>query len=153
MKKAWELELEVLKASQPVILEAEDQNWNFADEVEKMEDIFTKMKWQSNVPGSGAPERVIIGAIQAVENLGYDVSRVEKLIPIGLKAYEEDDVLTLNKITCRIWNYLNNVEKDLKSDYWNYKIYDSFSKYDEDVTWEEYKEVNTNTEEFYNKIY
>lgn len=153
MKKAWELEYEVLKSSQPVILKEEEQTWNFADEVEKMEDIFTLMKWKSNVPGSGAPEKVIVGAVQAMENLGYDVSEVEKLIPFGLKALEEHDMQTLNKITCRIWNKLNNLVKDENSSYWNYHIYDNFNEYESKFNWPTYYDINIETKEFRDKIY
>lgn len=153
MKKAWELEYEVLKSSIPVILKQEEQTWNFADEVEKMDDIFTSMKWFSNVPGSGAPEKVIVGAIQATANLGFDVSEAEALIEEGLRAHQEKDFQRLNKITSRIWYLLNNAKIDYNHPYWRYERYESFDQYQKAVKFAKPIYVDTTTEEFYNLTY
>lgn len=58
-KKAWQIEYETMENSMPVILEAEEQGWSFSYQVEALEDEMTRMKWHSNVPGSGALEHVI----------------------------------------------------------------------------------------------
>ena len=69
-KKAWQIEYETMENSMPVILEAEEQGWSFSYQVEALEDEMTRMKWHSNVPGSGALEHVIIAAMQDRENMG-----------------------------------------------------------------------------------
>jgi hypothetical protein len=72
MKKAWEIEYDLLHSSKPVVLSEEEQTWKGVAAFETMSDLTYRMKWSSNVPGSGAPESVIVGAVQSMENMGYD---------------------------------------------------------------------------------
>ena len=72
----------------PQVLEEDEQGWLFSETIENLDDTLLKMKWKSNVPGSNAPERVIIGAIADVGNMGYNVSEAEKLIDEGLEYYK-----------------------------------------------------------------
>ena len=69
-KKAWQIELETMQNSIPVVLKDEEQGWNYAETLEMVEDAAVAMKWHSNVPGSHAEEHVIIGAMQDMENPG-----------------------------------------------------------------------------------
>ncbi|MDD3170985.1 MAG: ADP-ribosylglycohydrolase family protein [Bacilli bacterium] len=133
MKKAWESEYELMKNAKPVVLEEDEQGWLFSEQVEKMDDTMLKSKWKSNVPGSNAPERVIIGAIADMGNMGYDVTAAEELIEDGLKYLESDDMVSLNRITCRIWNILNNAPIIKEHPSQKYKVYDTFQKYLEDI--------------------
>lgn len=134
MKKAWEFEYETMQNSQPVILEEDEQGWNFADKVEEVEDELIKMKWHSNVPGSGATEHVIIAAIQDTENMGYDVSEAEKLMEEGIACSEKNDILGMARLGCRVFNRLSNAPKLPDHPYWSYKVYDSFDKILEEVS-------------------
>jgi ADP-ribosylglycohydrolase len=127
--KAWEMEKELIETSKPRVLSDEEQTWDAAFDVEKNEDFKTRLLWKSEVPGSAARERVIIGAIQDVENRGMDVEAAEKLIPLGLKALEENNMVELNKITARVFYELNNAEKNINSPYWNYTIYSSWDQF------------------------
>ncbi len=133
MKKAWEREYELFQNAKPVVLEEDEQGWLFSEQIEKMDDIFLKMKWKSNVPGSNAPERIIIAAIADMGSMGYDVSEAEKLIDEGLKYFEENDMVSLNRITWRIWNILNNAKPIEGHPSLYYRVYDSFDKYLEDI--------------------
>ncbi len=133
MKKLWEREYEFFANAIPKILEEEEQGWLFSQKIEEMEDIFLKMKWESNVPGSNAPERVIVAAVQDMANMGYDVSEAVPLLDEGYKYLRENDLVSLNRVTVRIWNILNNAKKIKGHPYWSYKIYDSFDKYLKDV--------------------
>lgn len=137
-KKAWEREYEIFSNSKPVVLKEEEQTWDLAATVENLDDFLLKMKWHSNVPGSGAPESVIVGAIQAASNLGLDVSRAEELIDAGFAAYDRNDILTLNKITWRIFYLLNNANKDFKSDYHSYGFYDTWGKIEKEAVFNNY---------------
>lgn len=116
-------------AAVPRVLEEDEQGWLFAETIEKLDDTLLKMKWKSNVPGSNAPERVIIGAIADMGNMGYDVSEAEKLIDEGLSCYDKNDMPGLNRVTWRIWNALNNAPKIEGHEYFSYEVYDSFEKY------------------------
>lgn len=132
--KAWKAEWDLLQQSVPVILEEEEQGWLFSNHIEEMEDIMLQMKWQSNVPGSGAPERVIYGAVQAMENLGYDVREAEALLPLGTAAFERKDMVELTRLTTRIWHLLNHAPKDPHHPAWQYGRYESFADVEQEVS-------------------
>jgi len=134
IKKAWKMELELIKSALPVILSDEEQGWNIADSIEQMDDAFLKMKWKSNVPGSGAPEQVIVGAVQAVENMGYNVKEAEALLPKGFACLEQNDIIGLNRITSRIWNALDRALPIPEHTAWSFRHYERFEAYCEDVT-------------------
>lgn len=154
MKKAWLREYETLCNSVPVLLEEDEQSWLFSEQIEDMDNIMLKMKWKSNVPGSFAPERVIIGAIAAMERMGYDVSEAESLIDEGIKYHEEDDMISLNRVTWRIWNILNNAKKVEGHEYHNYTVYDTYEKYYNDINHDrKYKSVDKDSQEFFDSTY
>lgn len=154
MKKAWELELETLQNAKPVVLEEDEQGWLFANKVEEMDDIALKSKWSSNVPGSNAPEHVIIGAIADMENMGYDVTEAEKLVPLGLQYLEQNDMPSLSSITYRIWKLLNEAKKIEGHPSHTYKVYDSFCKYLEDVEKnEKFEKIDKNDKNFFLQTY
>lgn len=152
MKKAWELEYETMQNSQPVILSEDEQGWMFAEKVEEVEDEMIRMKWHSNVPGSGATEHVIIAAIQDMENMGYDVAEAEKLMEEGISYSEKNDILGMARLACRVFNRLSNAPKIPDHPYWSYKIYDSFEKVLEDVTLPIYP-YDTTSPEYYESTY
>lgn len=128
MKKAWELEYETMQNSQPVILEEEDQGWNFADKVEEVEDELIRMMWHSTVPGSGATEHVIIAAIQDMENMGYDVAEAELLMEEGIASSQKHDIPEMARLGSRVFNRLSQAPKIPDHPYWSYEVYDSFEK-------------------------
>ncbi len=128
-KKAWQIELDTLRASLPVVLQEEEQGWNFAEHLERVENELTRMEWDSNVPGSGAPEHVIIGAMQDMENMGYDVSAAEEMIEEGQKYLAANDIAALAGHTARVWNVLMNSPKIPGHPYWQYTQYESFEQY------------------------
>lgn len=153
MKKAWELEYDVFSKAEPVVLSEEEQTWDAANEFEKLADLSYKMKWNSNVPGSGAPEKVIVGAVQSMENMGYDVTEAEVLMRQGLKAYQEEDICSLIKITNELWNLFGNLKKIKNHKYFDFTVYDSFNKYLSAVEFPKKVEVDINTKDFYEQIY
>lgn len=128
MKKAWELEYETMQNSQPIILEEEDQGWNFADKVEEVEDELIRMMWHSTVPGSGATEHVIIAAIQDMENMGYDVAEAELLMEEGIASSQKHDIPEMARLGSRVFNRLSQAPKIPDHPYWSYEVYDSFEK-------------------------
>ncbi len=153
MKKAWKLEYDVLQNSKPVVLSEEEQAWSGIAEFEKMMDLTYRMKWKSQVPGSGAPEKVIIGAIQSMENMGYDVTEAEKLMEIGLKAFNEDDMPTLIKTTCILWEMFGKMPKIESHPYHQYKVYNTFDQIESKIDYPHSTMVDTSTKSFYQAIY
>lgn len=104
--KAWEREHNLRVSAKP------DKNftpkWEGIDEIEKFYDGIVKLFWKSNVPGSGAPESLIVGAVQSLENMGKDVKKAEDLLDEGLEAFNENNMHTLRTITSEIFYLLNN---------------------------------------------
>ena len=60
-----------------------------------------KLLWGSHVPGSYAPEQVLLGGILSMYNMGYDVTEAEKLIPEAIRMREEEDRIGLSGLLQR----------------------------------------------------
>ena len=154
MEKAWEREYKMMCDAVPQVLEEDEQGWLFSETIENLDDTLLKMKWKSNVPGSNAPERVIIGAIADVGNMGYNVSEAEKLIDEGLEYYKNNDMLGLNRVTWRIWNILNNAPKIEGHEYFSYAVYDTFEKYKNKINLDlTYDKVDKDSQDFLDRTY
>lgn len=137
-KKAWQIEMETMQHSIPVVLEAEEQGWNYGIVREQVEDVSVANKWASNVPGSAAPEHVIIGAMQDMENMGYDVSAAEAMIEKGQQYLAEGNKSALAGHTARVWNVMMNSPKLADHAYWKHTIYENFEQYASAVNFPEY---------------
>lgn len=151
--KAWMIEKELISRSKPKLLSEEEQTWTDIGNVESEEDRKTRLLWYSEVPGSGARERLIIAAIQDTENRGRNVSAAEELILEGLDAYEKNDMVRLNQITSEIFYSLRNAPKDFDSDYWKHTEYKSWSDFEASCTFPEAKNVDVESMEFGTQIY
>lgn len=150
--KAWKLEYETMKNAKPVVLNEEEQTWAAIEKMEMDEDNRLKMLWSSNVPGSGAPEHLIVGAIQSMENMGYNVEKAEALIEKGLNALNTNDMVELNRITSRIFYMINNLEKNEKSEYWKYKEYSNWDEYSKSVNFPVYEAYDVMSREYEERI-
>lgn len=85
--KAWEIERHKMDAAIPRILSEDEQSWKLAQVYEKNTDDAIKLMWASHVPGSYAPESLMVAAVQSLENKGYIVEDGDRLIDEGLKRY------------------------------------------------------------------
>ncbi len=137
-KKAWEIELDVMNRAMPVVLSEEEQTWDEAFDIEAIENRNICLRWESHVPGSGAEEHVIVAAIQAMHNMGYDVSEAEKLIDSGLQAFRDGDVPEMSRLYSRVLYLLFQAPKDPGHSYWSYRIYDSYEQYRKEVSFHRY---------------
>ncbi|MCL2126628.1 MAG: ADP-ribosylglycohydrolase family protein [Treponema sp.] len=124
--KAWEYTWQKTRNAEPQVLSEEEQTWIMLQEVEKGIDSLLRAQWSSNVPGSAAPESVIAGAVQSLENMGYKVDEAEKLIEGGLAALEKGNLGTLNVLTARIYRLMDALPKDPYSPYWKHAVYENF---------------------------
>ena len=135
--KAWEYIYDLTKNAVPVVLSDEEQTWEASNAAEKQVDGQLRLYWASHVPGSHAPESVVIAAVQSMEALGCDVTAAEELIPEGLSALKQNDMKALQRITARIFNILFLCPSDTSSDYWKSKLYQSFNEYEQAVVFPE----------------
>ncbi|MBT9130167.1 MAG: hypothetical protein DDT42_00670 [candidate division WS2 bacterium] len=151
--KAWEMEREIMENAKPVVLKEDEQTWSLIDKLEMDEDERVRLMWSSRVPGSGAPERLIIGAVQSMENLGFNADQLEILINKGLKAYEQNDMIELNRVTSKIYYEMRQLPKDENSSYWNYKQYSDWSDYENNAEFKTYPPFAILSKDFEEKIY
>ena len=134
-RKAWEIARELFENAEPVVRTQEEQTWEDNKEVSASYDQSLSLDWASNVPGSGAPEKIMVAAVQALENRGYRVSdRGYAFLREGLKAFEEKDFVALHQCSALLRAELAAAQKDDASEYWNYHYYHDFSEYSRNVS-------------------
>lgn len=151
--KAWEMAQKIFTEACPVVRSAEEQTWTDNVDVSAFYDDNLSLDWGSNVPGSGAPEKIMVAAVQALENRGYRVS--EKgygYLKEGLQAFEEKDFIRLHQVSALLRRELAAAEKDEISDYWNYRYYYSFEEYEKEVSFPKAVPVDTFSEKFREQI-
>ena len=153
MKKAWEMARELFLQAEPIIRSAEEQTWEENLDVSAFYDHIHALDWGSNVPGSGAPEKNMVAAVQALENRGYRVSeRGYRYLQDGLKAFKQKDYTLLHQYSALLKRELEEAEIDQDSDYWNYRYYHRFAYYLEVVTFPKSVPVCPDTFEFRDQI-
>ncbi len=116
--KAWEYEFSLRTSARPTALSS---TWQQVNEFQIFSDELVKLFWKSEVPGSRAPECLIAGAIQSVENMGMDVSTAEKLFKKGLQLLEENKFDQLKSITSLILKELREAPKLANHPYHSFK--------------------------------
>ena len=153
MKRAYEYDYELISNAVPKLLSEDEQTWEDAFDVDEKSWKAVQLLWGSHVPGSYAPERVLLAGIQSMYNMGYDVTEAEKLIPQALKAREEGDKVTLTRLTAKVFHIINNAKQIPDHPSLAYTVYDSFEKYAKDVTFEKYPAFKMDDEELYKRIH
>ena len=135
MKKAWETARELFLGARPVVRSSEEQTWEDNLDVSAFYDQNLSLDWGSNVPGSGAPEQIMVAAVQALENRGYRVSEEGYgYLNEGLRAFEQKDFVLLHRCSALLRRALAEAEKDPESGYWKYRYYRTFEEYAGAVT-------------------
>lgn len=151
--KAWQIASDIFKNASPRLLTEEEQTWEANLSTSDFYDLQTSLVWGSNVPGSGAPEKIMVAAVQAMENRGYKATpEIEQLLAEGIEANEKKDMISLHQISSRLWHAISKMEKNPESDFWKYHYYGSFEEYAAAVTFPEAVEVDIDTEKFRDQI-
>ena len=135
----------------PRLLSEEEQTWIMLQEVEKSIDALLRAQWSSNVPGSAAPESVIAGAVQSMENMGYRVDEAEKLLEQGLAALEKGDMGALNILTARIYRLMETFPRNDDSPYRMYVVYQDFEAHARSVSFPQPVPVAVDGDDFRKK--
>jgi ADP-ribosylglycohydrolase len=149
--KAWEHTFNKTANAIPRILSGDEQTWVMINDTEKAADALLSAMWSSNVPGSAAPESVIAGAVQSMENMGYDVSIAEQILEEGLMVHAAGDMPRLNILTARLYKTLNELPVDSRSPYWNFRIYHTFEEYEASCSFPDPVPVDTEGDDFYDR--
>ncbi|MEJ5899417.1 ADP-ribosylglycohydrolase family protein [Ochrobactrum teleogrylli] len=132
--KAWELTRDLLRDTKPVVRTAEEQTWD-ASAVMKAQDDLMAMFWKSNVPGSAAPECLMAGALQSLENKGYVLEPYAELLSDGLAALERGDFETLYRIDMRLRVLMRAATPDPNHISQKTVRYGSWEEFDAAVQW------------------
>ncbi|QOR35386.1 ADP-ribosylglycohydrolase family protein [Clostridium sp. 'deep sea'] len=117
---------------------------------QKIDDQRTQILWQSEAPGSGAPSSVLAGAIQASQNLGYDVTKAEKLFFEAIT--DLNNIPKLNQYLSKIFYELNNAPINKSADYWNYCCYTNWQQYEQQIKQQIVNHEVINTDNIKQKI-
>lgn len=128
--RAWEMARGIFDGSHPGVRPKEEQTWGMFIDAGAFHDQSVFLDWGSNVPGSGAPESLMVAAVQSMENRGYRVSdEGYRYLNEGLQAYRDKDPIRLQTVSALLRSELADAEKDPESDYWKYNYYGSFDDY------------------------
>ena len=147
--KAWEKAQQIFREARPVVRSEDEQTWTDNVDVSKFYDDNLSLDWGSNVPGSGAPEKIMVAAVQALENRGYQVSEAGyRFLEQGLAAHQKQDFVKLHQLSALLRRELMTAKKDENSEYWKYKYYHSFEEYEKEVSFPDAVAVDTSTEDF-----
>lgn len=126
--KAWEMEHALMAESRPHPREEDEQTWSVIDQLERQEDASITMLWYNEVPGSGAPERLMVAGVQALENRGMKVEGWEDLLNEGFEAHKAGDMPTLHRVTADLWHAFRTASRDDSSEYWSYQQIQDWSE-------------------------
>lgn len=152
--KAWEIAADIFQNAVPKLLTEEEQTWEENLSVSDFYDQQTALVWGSHVPGSGAPEKIMVAAVQAMENRGYRATpEMEQLLDEGLCAAKDRNMVLLHQISAKLWHELQRMEKDMTSSYWSHRYYTSFEEYAFTVHFPKAQPVDVDSEEFRDRIH
>ncbi|MGI5888541.1 MAG: ADP-ribosylglycohydrolase family protein [Oscillospiraceae bacterium] len=131
MEKAWERARKLTDSARPKKIEKEDRTWSKYNNAGEEADKGLMLHWRSSVPGSSAPESIMLAAIQAKENQGYIVKNGMELYDRGLEAMKSGDMIALNMISSEIWREVERAEKDPSAPSWKFKRYGDWKSFRE----------------------
>ena len=153
MKKAWELARELFLSAGPILRASEEQTWEDNLDVSVFYDRNLALDWGSNVPGSGAPEQIMVAAVQSLENRGYRVGeKGYRYLHDGLNAFARKDFVQLHRCSALLRRELAEAEKDPESEYWTYRYYLTFEDYLGAVTFPKSVPICPDTADFRDQI-
>lgn len=152
--KAWEITANLLKSAKPRLQSEEERDWTEEKvNIGKLDIEEQRRHWFSLVPGSMAPDCTLLGAIQATENKGRDVSKAEVLIPILQKAYDENDDITMLKYIAKLYELLKDAPVIEDHPYWKYNFYDTFEDHLAEVEFPVYPPLNFSKRDIFERIH
>ena len=133
--RAWEIE-KLSSSCQIPVQQEEDNEELWIEQATGQEDQLNasvKIYWGSRVPGSLFRDTMAVAAVQATENRGRIVEDSDALLLAGFRAITENDTVELHRATHKLFEACRNAKIDKTSDYWNYRLYDTFEEYAEAV--------------------
>lgn len=151
--KAWEFVRKMTDEAVPRVLEEKEQTWDAMAMVEAQADMMLRLYWNSHVPGSFAPESLMLASIQAVENQGKVVEDGIELYVKGQEAFEADDMVALNRITAQLKYKIVTAKKDMAHSYWRTAQFETFDDFAAQTSFPETMACDVASERFRDQTY
>lgn len=148
--KAWELARDLLRDTKPIVRTAEEQTWDASAVMKGLDDLMT-LFWQSNVPGSAAPECLMAGALQSLENKGFVLEPYADLLQQGLAALNAGDFETLYRIDMRLRVLMRAAKADPAHPSQQTLRYKSWQEFDAATQWPQDASYDANDAAFEGK--
>jgi ADP-ribosylglycohydrolase len=148
---AWEFARELLEAAQPVVLHEAEQTWDATPLMTHL-DAECQRFWRSNVPGSGAPECLMAGALQSLESKGYVLAPHMHLLQEGLDALDRADMESLHQVHMQLKAIMRAAVPDKSHPSQQTVRFGSWADFDSVTTWPGDAAVNVATVEFHEQI-
>ena len=140
--------------ARPVLQTQEEMAWTEEKtDVGALNIAETRARWRTSVPGSRAPDEIMLGAIQATENLGYDVAEAEKMIPAMRHAFETHDDVALLQLSAKLLHVLAHAQKNPAHPAWGYRRYNGFADHAAEVTFPDAPRVNVAEPKFLERLH
>ena len=149
--KAWELTSDLLRQTKPVVRSEEEQTWD-ASALMNGQDAMLALFWKSNVPGSAAPECLMAGALQSLENKGFVLAPYQDLLQQGLEALEAKDFERLYVIDMRLRVLMREARPDPSHPSQQTRRFKNWSELDEATSWPTDVAVDLDTTDFADRI-
>jgi hypothetical protein len=103
---------DLLRNTQPVVRSEEEQTWD-ASGLIAQNDFKIQLFWDSKVPGSAAPECLMAGALQSLENKGMTLDPAcDQLLAEGLAALAAQDFEALHRIDMTLRAHMRAARPD-----------------------------------------
>ena len=150
---AWQLEQELTRNAKPQPAEDQDAAWGGISTFEQQNDDLLKMQWYSRVPGSQAPERLMVAAVQAMENRGMQLPNSGEILDEALAAFERGDLAALHIAHMRLQNAIGRARPVGDHPYWSYTLYHSFDELRQDMSFPSVEPYRETRHEYLERLY
>ncbi len=132
--KAWEIADRLFRSAIPVVRDESEQTWDTSESVAAHDARLLRF-WDSRVPGSGAPESLMVAAFQSLENKGFRTGPHSALLDEGLRAVASGDLERLQVIDARLRALWLTAVPDPSHPSRRTRRFASWAEFDAEVDW------------------
>lgn len=151
---AWEMERKKREAAVPVDRRVVASEYRNVNSLTACGDELIRAMWDVNVPGSHAPDNFYLGAVQDWGNQGYDVSKAEQYLEVGLELLKAGKDVELRVLTAQLQHELVQAPKIENHPYHAFKHPGSWEKVKKAMpSAKKYKKLSGWDDDFAERIY
>ncbi len=131
----------LLRDTVPILRSEEEQTWDATAAMDHQASEILQF-WASNAPGSGAPECLMAGALQSLENKGFALEDYGQLLNEGLVSAKSRDIEKLLRIDMQLRVIMRNAKPDPDHPSQKTVRYHDWESFSSDVSWPDDIDVN-----------